>query len=243
MDRGCWPTQYFSNHDSQRHVSFLGNDKKYRKESAMLLATLIHTTPGTPFIYQGEEIGMVNVKYDSIDDYNCCYTKGNYYSLVENGTAPKKALEMSAPVSRDNARSPYQWNAQENAGFTSGKPWLKVNPSYKEINLEADRASEKSVFAYYQALINMRADCPAVIDGDLKFYMEDSDSVIAYTRSCARERLLVIANFSDEETDFTLPNELESLKFDILLTNYKGRSPIEKGLLLPWECAVYEVVG
>lgn len=152
MKHNAWPVQYLSNHDSARQVSAYGNDTEYRAPSAKLLATLMHTTPGTPFIYQGEEIGMVNVKFDNIEDYNCCYTLGDYHSMIAKGATPKEAIDHLAPCSRDNARTPYQWDATENAGFTTGKPWIKVNPRYTEINLEADRSAPDSIFAYYQAL-------------------------------------------------------------------------------------------
>ena len=144
--KGGWPVQYLSNHDSARQVSCYGNDKEYRIPSAKALATLVHTTPGTPFVYQGEEIGMTNVRYDRIEDYNCCYTVGDYWSMMETGVKPADALEQLAPRSRDNARTPYQWDDSENAGFTTGKPWLKVNPRYTEINLAADRKDPDGIF-------------------------------------------------------------------------------------------------
>lgn len=239
-----WAVQYFSNHDSARQVSCYGCDTpEYRADSAKLLATLIHTTPGTPFIYQGEEIGMTNVKYDSIEDYNCCYTLGDYHSMVASGASPKEALEILAPKSRDNARTPYQWDTTANAGFTTGKPWIKVNPRYEEINLEADRKSEDSIFAFYQKLIQMRKEDPAIVDGDLRFYLEDHKEIIMYTRSCARETLLIVANYSGDPVALTLPEELRGSLWNRLLTNKKDTAPAiaEGRALLPWEVEIYEL--
>ena len=237
--QNCWATQYFSNHDSQRQVSHYGSEK-FRVPSAKLLAALLHTTPGTPYLYQGEEIGMVNVQFDTIEDYNCCYTVGDYNSMIFKGVDPETAIKTVGPRSRDNARTPYHWDASENAGFTTGKPWIKVNPTYTEINLEADRKSPDSVFAYYQKLIEMRKTHPAILDGDLNFYMEDSDQVLMYTRACARETLLVIANKSDEKAAIQLPEELSNHQWKLVLGNYgKDKTILERGEAEPWECEIY----
>ena len=187
LDHNAIPVQYLSNHDNGRQVSRHGNDGEYRLESAKALGILLHTTPGIPFVYQGEEIGMTNVKYDSIDQYRCCYTVGNYPNLIALGKTPAEALEELAPQSRDNARTPYQWNDTPNAGFTSGTPWIGTNPNYKEINLEKDRQNPQGIFRHYQALIQLRKEHPAILDGDLTFLLEDRPSVIAYLRRCARE--------------------------------------------------------
>ncbi len=241
MQHNAWPVQYLSNHDSARQVSAYGNDTEYRAPSAKLLATLMHTTPGTPFIYQGEEIGMVNVKFDSIEDYNCRYTLGDYNSMVAKGATPKEAIDYVAPRSRDNARTPYQWDSSENAGFTTGKPWMKVNPRYTEINLEADRAAPDSIFAYYQALTKMRLEHPAIIDGDLEFLLENDDKILMYLRRCARETLLVVANYSAETVELPIPDKLKVNTWSRVLTNLDGTEPaINTGRsLAPYECEVY----
>ena len=244
MRRNGWYAQYLSNHDSARQVSCYGCDsEEYRTDSAKLLATLIHTTPGTPFIYQGEEIGMVNVVYDRIEDYNCCYTKGDYYAMVASGVSPKEALTTVAPRSRDNARTPYQWDATENAGFTSGTPWLKVNPKYTSINLEADRKSEDSVFAYYQSLTQMRRTHPAIVDGDFTMLLEDHDEILLYRRSCARQTLLIVVNYSGKTVPLPLPEELTQYRWNRILTNKKNTLPAleEARSLLPWEAEIYEL--
>lgn len=241
MKHNAWPVQYLSNHDSARQVSAYGNDTEYHAPSAKLLATLMHTTPGTPFIYQGEEIGMVNVKFDSIEDYNCCYTLGDYNSMIAKGATPKEAIDFVAPRSRDNARTPYQWDSSENAGFTTGKPWIKVNPRYTEINLEADRAAPDSIFAYYQTLIKMRREHPAIIDGDLQFLLENDDKILMYLRRCARETLLVVANYSAETVDLPIPDELKANTWRRILTNLDGTEPaLTSGRSLsPYECEIY----
>ncbi|MBP3313862.1 MAG: alpha-glucosidase [Oscillospiraceae bacterium] len=238
---GGWAVQYLSNHDSARQVSCYGDATNYREESAMLLATLMHTTPGTPFVYQGEEIGMTNVKFDSIEDYNCCYTKGDYYSMIQKGATPEEAISTLAPRSRDNARTPYQWNGSEHAGFTTGKPWLKVNPAYEEINLEKDLQSEKSIFRYYQKLIAMRKEHPAITEGDLKFYLCEDRDIVLYTRTCEKETLLVVANMSSKPATLTLPEELRGEKFKRILTNCAKNAPALDGRtqLQPWESEVY----
>ena len=241
MEKGVWPSNYFSNHDSRRQVTHHGNDKQFRKESAKLLAVLNVTAPGNAYLYQGEEIGMTNVQYDCIEDYNCCYTVGDYYAMVNNGASPAEALAALGPRSRDNARTPYQWNASANAGFTTGKPWLKVNPNYLDINLEADRKAPDSVFAFYQKLILLRKEQIAVIEGDLKFWLEDSDKMIVYTRTCPEQTLLVIANKSDDTLPVTLPKELAEHPWQRLLTNREDTAPSLEGnrSWLPWEVEIY----
>lgn len=243
LAQNAWAVQYLSNHDSARQVSCYGCDSpEYRADSAKLLATLIHTTPGTPFIYQGEEIGMVNVKYDCIEDYNCCYTVGDYHAMIASGVSPKEAIDTLAPRSRDNARTPYQWDSSKNAGFSSGRPWLKVNPKYPEINLETDRKSEDSIFAFYQRLTKMRREDPAIIDGDLQFYLEDHNEILLYTRSCMRQTLLIVANYSGKTVSLEIPNEISERTWTRKLTNKKDTTPSLSGdrELLPWEVEIYE---
>ena len=186
---------------------------------------------------------MVNVKYDSIADYNCCYTKGDYQSMVALGASVREALETVAPRSRDNARTPYQWDATENAGFTTGKPWLKVNPKYSQINLAEDRQSKDSIFAFYQALIKMRREDPAIIDGNLQFLMEEHEELVVYLRSCARQTLLVIANISGKTVPFSVPEELKKNLWERRLSNREDMRPAleNERSILPWELEIYEL--
>lgn len=243
MRHNAWPVQFLSNHDSARQVSCFGSDGEYRTVSAKLLATLIHTCPGTPFVYQGEEIGMTNVRYPSIEDHNCCYTLGDYNSMVQTGVSPEEALAIVGPRSRDNARTPYQWDDSPNAGFTTGKPWIKVNPRYEEINLKKDLASEDSIFAYYRALIQMRREHPAIIDGDLEFLLDDHPQVLMYLRHCARETLLIIANFAEASTPVILPEKIRGFEWKRELSNRENTIPSLLGReeWMPWETEIYSL--
>ena len=241
MAQGGWAVQYLSNHDSARQVSCYGSDGQYRTRSAKLLATLLHSTPGIPFIYQGEEIGMTNVRFDSIEDYDCCYTLGDYDTQVKNGKDPKAVLAELAPKSRDNARTPYQWNAEENVGFTAGKPWMKLNPRYTEINLEADLRSEDSIFRYYRKLTDLRKVHPAIVEGDLQFYLEEDPRLIVYTRRCEEQTLLVVANMSDDPSVLELPQEIAGKQWKLLLSNCEDTACPESKQLRPWEAAIYEL--
>ena len=245
IKKGGWSVQYLSNHDSARQVSCYGCDSaEHRKASAKLLAALVHTTPGTPFVYQGEEIGMTNVRYSSIEDYNCCYTKGDYNAMVESGASPEEALDFLAPRSRDNARTPYQWNAEKNAGFTSGKPWIKVNPVYPEINLEKDRVSEDSVFDFYRELIKMRRENPAIVEGNLAFLLDGHENIIMYLRRCEKQTLLVIANYSKEVSELEVPECIAAKEWNRLLTNMSNTLPLLScdRKLLPFETEIYELI-
>jgi len=244
MAYGGWPTQYISNHDLPRAVSRYGDDNTYRVESAKLLATMFHTVPGTPFIYQGQEIGMTNVAFDFIDDYNCCYTIGDYHSMVSNGISPAEALGVLRPQSRDNARSPYVWNDSLHGGFTTGIPWLKVNDNYRELNYASDRSAEDSIFAYYQDLIRLRREHPAVLEGDLEFLLKDHLSMLVWLRRCEEETLLVIANYSGETVKPTLPKSILEQSWKRILSNRPETTPSIhlKRDWLPWEAEVYTCV-
>lgn len=244
IENNGWAVQYLSNHDSQRHVSRYGDDKNFRKESAKALATLTLTSPGTPFLYQGEEMGMVNVAYDDISDYNCCYTVGDYHSMIANGATKEEAMAFIVPRSRDNARTPYQWDGSKNAGFSTGKPWIKVNPLYEEINLEADRKSPDSIFEYYKKAIALRKKHPAITDGGLEFLLTDHPQIIMYTRECEEETLLVIVNLSSENAEMPIPEEIVNKKWERLLTNREGSAPSLDGntTLLPWSTEIYKLI-
>ncbi len=244
IEKNGWAVQYMSNHDSARQVSCYGSDGQYRTASAKLLATLIHTTPGTPFIYQGEEIGMTNICFDKIENYNCCYTVGDYHSMVESGVSPEEALAILAPRSRDNARTPYQWDESENAGFTAGTPWLKINPRYKEINLAADRESPDSIFAYYQKLIRMRREHPAIVDGVLEFLLPDHPTLVVYLRKCAQETLLIIANLSEKPARAEMPLTVTGRQWKRELTNLTDTAPSLSAIreILPFETEIYSLI-
>lgn len=237
-----WIAQYFSNHDYPRPVSRFGDDQKYRVESAKMLATLTHTLPGSPYIYQGDEIGMTNVAFDSIEDYNDPYTVGSFYARVQAGESAEYVGSKLFPISRDNARTPYQWDDSENAGFTTGKPWLKVNPRYTEINFEADRASDDSIFAYHRKLIDMRRENPAIIDGRFEMLLPEHEQVVMFLRRCAQQTLLIIANFCGNENPVQLPEAITAHSWKRILTNRESTIPsLERTAWLPWEVEIYEL--
>ena len=242
LENNAWLAQHLSNHDYPRQVSRFGDDKTYRVESAKMLATLTHTMPGTPYIYQGEEIGMTNVEFPTIEQYNDPYTVGQYYALTKAGEPEERVWAKLRHISRDNPRTPYQWNDSENAGFTTGKPWLEVNPRYKEINVAADRAMENSIFAYYQKLIAMRKENPAIVNGTLEMLLPEHPEVVMYLRKTCRQTLLVVCNFSGKEIRAEWPKEVSSHGWQRILTNRENTAPsLERSRWLPWEAEVYEL--
>lgn len=227
-----WISQYLSNHDTPRQVSRFANDQEYRYESATMLASLIHTWPGTPYIYQGEEIGMVNVDFPSIEYYDEKYTVGKYYTMVEAGKDPKEALDSLKMMSRDNARTPMQWDDGEQAGFTSGKPWINVNPRYTEVNAKKDLSSERSVYKFYQTLIQMRKESDLLVHGDY-VPLETSDrNIISHQRNLDGETLTVIANYSGETIQITPVGNIG----ECVLHNY---TEIDETVLKPYETRLY----
>lgn len=197
QNRG-WNALYFENHDRARVISRWGNDKKYRYESATAFATILHGMQGTPFIYQGEEIGMTNPVFE-LDDYVDIELKGNYdYFVKEQQTISEKDfLDAVHKVSRDNARTPMQWNGEKNAGFSEVEPWFKVNPNYKEINVENDLQSKKSIFNYYKKLIDLRHRETILKNGSYELLLPNHPSLFAYERQLEDEVWLIVANLSD----------------------------------------------
>lgn len=242
-ENGGWIAQWLNNHDRPRQVSHFGNDKDFRKESAKMLAVLIHTIPGTPYIYQGEEFGMTNVCFDSITDYNDAYTCGAYDMLVRAGENPKDVLEKLRPSSRDNARTPFQWDDSENAGFTTGTPWIKLNPNYKEINLKKDLESEDSVFRFYQKLIALRKSEEAMWNGNLQMLLPENETEFCYLRETEDSKLLVLLNYSSEKKELILPEDLDVKDATLLLSNYdREKDLMDRKAFLPYEAAIYKMV-
>ncbi len=234
VEQHGWITQYLSNHDTPRQVSRFGNDAEYRYESATMLATLLHTHPGTVYIYQGEELGMTNVDFPSIEYYNEKYTVGKYETMVESGKDPKEALDSLKMMSRDNARTPMQWNSGREAGFTEGQPWMHLNPRYIEINAEHEENSKKSVLNYYKTLTSMRKQYPVMVYGTYEQLWQDDPEVIAYTRSYEGEKWLVAVNYSEKERTVGLSELVK--EGELLLSNYENR---ETDQLSPYEARIY----
>jgi oligo-1,6-glucosidase len=244
LENNAWNSNYLSNHDQPRAVSRFGNDRQYRAESAKLLATFNHLLQGTPYIYQGEEIGMTNVAFDSIDDYRDVESLNIYKEVVlEKGGDPQETLNILHAKSRDNARTPMQWNATEQAGFTNGTPWIKVNPIYTEINIEQALADPDSIFHYYQKLIQLRKENPVFVYGRYDLLLDPDEKIYAFTRTLDDDRLLVILNFSTESPVFRLPEDLPYTSAELLIGNYKvdPAKNIRQIALQPYEARVYRL--
>ncbi|RKQ32513.1 glycoside hydrolase family 13 protein [Oceanobacillus halophilus] len=239
-----WNSLYLNNHDQPRIVSRFGNDKEYRVISAKMLGTFLHMLQGTPYIYQGEEIGMTNIKFDSIDDYKDIEILNMYKEKVEEGNEdPAKVMESIYVKGRDNARTPIQWDASENAGFTTGEPWIKVNPNYKEINAEQAVADEDSIYHYYRQLIQLRKKHELIVYGDYELILPEHDKIYAYTRSFEGEKLLVVTNFSEEEVEFNLPENVDFEAKEKLISNYPDADDNYQAFTLrPYEARVYKGV-
>ncbi len=239
-----WNSNYLNNHDQPRQVSRFGNDGEYRVESAKLLGTFLHMLQGTPYIYQGEELGMTNVAFNSITDYRDIESLNLYHALVdEKGLDPKEVLKLIHAKGRDNARTPMQWDASAQAGFTSGVPWIKVNPNYPQINAAQALEDPDSIFYYYQELIQLRKTIPAVVYGSYELILPEHAQIYAFTRTLANDRLLVVLNFSTQPADFELPGEIAAGKARLLIANYTVTAE-ESGrrfTLRPYEARVYHL--
>ncbi|MBU1036106.1 alpha-glucosidase, partial [bacterium] len=215
-----WNSLFMNNHDQPRMVSRFGDDKKYRIESAKMLATLLHTLPGTPYIYQGEEIGMTNVAFDNIEDYRDIETLNFYREMTKKGLPKEKIMEAIHRISRDNARTPMQWSDSPNAGFTTGAPWIKVNLNYPNINVAHDLKDSNSIFCYYQKIIQLRKENLIMIYGDYQLILEDDEYIYSYLRTLNKDRLLIILNFFSSQIIFNLPANINYQEKELLISNY-----------------------
>ncbi|MED5015787.1 alpha-glucosidase [Paenibacillus chibensis] len=236
-----WNSLYLNNHDQPRMVSRFGNDKEYRLESAKMLATLLHTLKGTPYIYQGEELGMTNVKFASIEEYRDVEIHNMYREqVVEGGADPGTILQAIQTKGRDNARTPMQWSAEANAGFTTGTPWIGVNPNYTEINAEEAVADPGSIYHYYRQLIALRKQNPVMVYGDYELIMQDHEQIYAYTRTLAEEKWLIVLNFTGHPVALELPEGLSTEGGDIVIANYPVEG-MDSSQLRPFEARVYSL--
>ena len=238
-----WNSLFWNNHDLPRIVSRWGNDKEYRVESAKMLATLLHGMKGTPYIYQGEEIGMTNVRFENLDDYKDIESLNMYKERKEKGYSHEEIMESIYTKGRDNARTPMQWDDSENAGFTNGEPWIKVNPNYKEINAASQLNDENSIFNYYKKLIKIRKENSVVVHGDYKLILEENKEIFAYIRTLDSEQLLVICNFTENNTVFKCEDPIEIKNKELLISNYHVdiNEEINNIELKPYECRVYKL--
>ncbi|WP_226682467.1 glycoside hydrolase family 13 protein [Sutcliffiella horikoshii] len=241
LEDGGWNSLYWNNHDQPRIVSRWGDDKEYRVTSAKMLATCLHMMKGTPYIYQGEELGMTNIKFDSIKDYKDIETLNMYNErVIENGENPQEIMQSIYTKGRDNARTPVQWNSSENAGFTTGTPWIKVNENYQEINAEKALADKDSTFHYYRKLIQLRKQYEVIVYGSFEMLYEEHEEIFAYTRTLGDETLLVVTNFSGNNHAFDSTIDLNNA--ELLISNYDTAEKKENTFdLRPWEARVYKV--
>ena len=222
----AWNSLFWDNHDQPRIVSRLGDDstREYREASAKMLALCLHMMQGTPYVYQGEELGMTNVPFETLEDFRDIESINAYHELTESGqVSPEDMMRFLRYKSRDNARTPMQWDDSENAGFTTGTPWIMVNPNYKEINAKEQMARPDSVFHFYQKLIRLRKEREIIPYGEYELLLPEDPDLYVYTRALGEHKLLVICNFRKEEKAFTLPEGFDPRKGEILIGNYPDR--------------------
>ena len=231
-----WNSLFWDNHDLPRIVSRWGNDKKYRVESAKMLAILLHGMKGTPYIYQGEEIGMTNIDFNSIEDFADIEAINAYKERLSLGCDEKDVLKSLRAKARDNARTPMQWNDEANAGFTKAKPWYRVNPNYTQINVKQALADKNSIFYCYQKLIQMRKENPIMVYGDYELLLPKDKNIYAYKRTYQDKTWLIICNFYEHNVEFSLNGTGK-----ILISNYENScTDLTKGKLRPYEAIIYE---
>jgi oligo-1,6-glucosidase len=243
MESKGWNSLYLENHDQPRSVSNFGNDQEYHAESAKMLATCLHMLQGTPYVYQGQEIGMTNVQFESIDDYRDVSILNYYRESLQEGKDPEQLMRAIWSKGRDNARTPMQWDNSGNAGFTTGTPWIQVNPNYRDINVKKALANTDSIFYYYQQLIRLRRQHPIVVYGRYDLLLDNHEQIFAYTRTLGAEQLLVILNFSEETPVFELPEGIVYSSKQLWIGNYpvNEQEDIRSIRLKPYEARVYRL--
>ena len=234
----AWNSLFWDNHDQPRIVSRLGDDstREYREASAKMLGLCLHMMQGTPYVYQGEELGMTNVPFETLEDFRDIESINAYHELTESGqVSPEDMMRFLRYKSRDNARTPMQWDDSENAGFTEGTPWIMVNPNYKEINAKEQLARPDSVFHFYQKLIRLRKEREIIPYGEYELLLPEDPDLYVYTRALGEHKLLVICNFRKEEKAFTLPEGFDPGMGEILIGNYPDRELGETMTLKAYE--------
>ena len=232
-----WSALFWNNHDQPRALNRFVDVKNFRTEGATMLAAAIHLSRGTPYIYMGEEIGMVDPDFDSMADYVDVESINAYQELLAAGKSEREAFAIIQAKSRDNSRTPMQWDASENAGFTTGTPWLKAGKTYKEINVENEKSGK--IFRFYQDLIQLRKALPLIAEGDYKAAYQDSDNVYAFERQLDNQKLLVLNNFFPEEVTIQIPADYQTGK--VLISNYDGVELTENLVLQPYQTLAIEL--
>ena len=235
-----WNSIFLGNHDFPRMISRFGNDEEYWVESAKALAMLLMTMRGTPYIYQGDEIGMTNVAFPSITDYRDVETLNAYRVIEKENSNIEKMLKAIHVQGRDNARTPVHWNNEPMAGFTSGEPWINVNPNYKKINVAKQEKDPDSILNFYREMVAFRKHHPTLVYGDFEMIQEENNRVFAYLREDEENQYLVIINFSDEENTFELDDQLDMSKAVLAVSNYPEPKPSFFDLY-PWQANLYEL--
>ncbi|WAA08917.1 glycoside hydrolase family 13 protein [Fervidibacillus albus] len=237
-----WNSLYWNNHDQPRIVSRFGDDETYREKSAKMLAVCLHMMQGTPYIYQGEEIGMTNVRFEKLEDYRDIELFNMYKEKQQLGWSHKKIMNAIYAKGRDNARTPMQWDDGENAGFTKGTPWINVNPRYKEINVKAALEHKESIFYFYQRLIQLRKEKDVITSGKFELLLRDNPKIFAYKRIGEKETFIVLCNFSNEHItieDLELVSEIKNAP--VVISNEKTNNNRKE--LTPYEAVVYSLMS
>ncbi|MGL4914122.1 MAG: glycoside hydrolase family 13 protein [Romboutsia sp.] len=241
LDEDGWNALFIENHDLPRAVSVLGNDDRYLNESAKALGLMYFMMKGTPFIYQGQEIGMTNVEFKNIEEYNDVKTINEYYHDIESGMSKNDAMKKIWRLSRDNSRTPMQWDDSMNAGFSEVSPWIKINDNYKDINVKKQLDDDNSVFNFYKNMIRIRKENECLVYGKYNLILENDKNIYAYERVLDDEKIVVIANISDDEVvyDYNLDIKYENL----VISNYEvDAHEITTSInLKPWECRMYKI--
>ena len=234
-----WNSLFWNNHDLPRIVSRWGNDKEYRVRSAKAFAILLHMMKGTPYIYQGEELGLTNTPVASIEELDDIESINMYHDRVSRGFSVESIMTSLNAKGRDNARRPIPWTAEQNGGFTTGTPWLALNPNYKEMNVEAELQNPDSVFYTYQKLIQLRKDHPIVVWGDYEL-LNTSSNVFSYYRTLGEERWLTVVNLSDFEEEISVDARFNK----VVVTNTEDEiTDLRAYKLSPWQAFVVELSG
>ena len=241
LDGNGWNALYIENHDIPRVISTWGNDEEYLRECATAFGLMYFMQQGTPFIYQGQEIGMTNVKFDSIYDYNDVKGINIYKEKIAQGLSKEDALKCVWAVSRDNSRTPMQWDDSDNSGFTEGKPWINVNENYKNINVKVQLENKNSILNFYKEMIRIRKENKTLVYGSYDLILEDDEKIYAYTRTMENEKFIIIVNLSHDKVRYS---HNEELKYDnLLLSNYNvnRHENINELTLKPYEARLYRI--
>lgn len=237
-----WNALYIENHDTPRVVSTLGNDKEYIYESSTSLALMYFMMEGTPFIYQGQELGMTNTKFNNIEEYNDVRAKSVYEDKIKNGKTIDEALRELNASSRDNTRTPMQWDSSKNGGFTVGNPWLKVNENYEDINVEKQLKDSNSVLNFYKNIIKIRKENECLIYGSYNLILKEDKNIFAYERILDDKKFLIITNLSNYDNTYSY-NKLNLRFSNLVISNYKVKEhkDINSMILKPWEARMYKI--